>query len=71
MGATWRHHPHNFFAAVGAIAPMESAPMLAAAAAVAMQQTDMSFETVSVRLAPALFMTGVTSPPQYTFESNI
>jgi len=26
VGATWRHRPHNFLA-VGAIAPMESAPM--------------------------------------------
>jgi len=27
VGATWAHRPHNFLA-VGAIAPMESAPML-------------------------------------------
>jgi len=26
VGATWGRHPHNF-SAVGAIAPMESAPM--------------------------------------------
>ena len=26
VGATWGHRPHNFLA-VGAIAPMESAPM--------------------------------------------